>query len=478
MTDKVLGSKIMHYLKENGYFLFLIFGIIIFKWDQLFYTIFWDEPTYAHPILTQKFEIFHVGNDKLYSYTPHIFGYSFLLYMAKLVFGGGLFSLRFFTLINFIILMFGFKKHIELFSKDKLLNSIGLLSLFFIPIFIPFSTMIQPDLFVLNAGIWIFYFYQAKRFKAFWITAFFSSFLFETVIAFVVPIIAYEFILLIQRKIKLNRWILLCLTQAPLLGYLVFRKIQNGLFLFHNTILEKNNRGFFSWLNINHVKYKVLEDMMIALVDNIAPFILLVLVLSFILKEKESLKVLLYSLIISSFFVLFWFFFGEYHARNLICAYGFIALSAVIMVLKLEKKKSLIVMLLLVTTIFGKNFYPYERNTPDTYYYTYRDGHNILLKTLNYIYQQEDRNILTFWPIRVNIHEHAEIYNIPYHNNVVDIIDKQFDPEFDIVMIDLFYDHDEHILLKNFVDKHNYELTFQKKIGKFTARYYKPILIE
>jgi hypothetical protein len=471
MSSNFLKQDLRCFLKENYLFLILIYAIYLFKLDQFFYTIFWDEPTYANPILTQGFDIFFPTNDKIYSYTPHIMGYSLLLFFAKSVLGGGLLSLRLLSFFNFLLLLVVFYKTLNKHTNDRYLVNLMILAFFLIPINIPFSTMIQPDLFVLNAGVWIFYFYSQKNYKAFWVTAFLSSFLFETVIAFIAPLLVLELVKLKKKEINIKRLLISISTVTPLLGYLVFRKLQKGLFLFHNTILEKESQGSFDWLQVTTFKMRVLNQLIFALIDNVGIFLIILIPSLFIIKYKDKFKAALYTLWIALAFILFWFFFGEFHARNLISVYGFVALMCFISICHLNKIQAYVLILLSLIVLGVKNQNP--KNSPDSYYITYRDGHDVLLKTLTFIYSLDNRNITTFWPIRVNIQEHADIHNFAHSHTVMSMY-QRLEPSDDIVMINLERDHDESIALRNFLKKHPYKEVFSYSQGKYKAQYFVP----
>lgn len=470
-TPKTL-DYVTNLLKEHFPFLIIVIGFFAFKYDQLFFTLFWDEPTYAIPVLTKEFDIF-LDDKEIYSYTPHIPGYSLLLYLAKSIFGNSLSSLRLYSFIIFSFILLGFYKTIRLENKSKGFNLLALITFILIPINIPFSTIVLPDMTVLCVGVWTFYLYRSNQTFAYIIFSFLGSYVFETCIAFIAPIIMFELYKYLSKKTSLKDFVIYLVSPLPLIGYLIYQKIQKDMFFFHNTIIEKTTEvKSFSWFHIDEIKRIALEDTLYAIWDLAFPFLILFIPILYFSKLKDKWKVFAYFICIAFAFITFWFLFGEYHPRNMISVIAFCSLSFFLLLASMKKEIQISLLVLIIISLFTKNLNP--RLTPDSYYLTYDAGHDILVKTLDYIYQKKDVEIMSYWPLRVNIYEHSQITDVNYHLRIYDVTEYPLRKiDYTFIVFDRF--NDDYLRVRNFINKHDYKVEFSYKNTFYKSYYYTPI---
>lgn len=468
---KDLKSHLIHFLKNHSLFLIVVLAFFLFKYDQLFYTLFWDEPTYAFPILMNEYEdIFSPESEDSYSYTPHIPGYSLLLYGAKLLFGSSLLSLRLFSFLNFVLILLGIYKLLSRETDSKLFIVGAIISFILIPINIPFSTLIQPDMVVLCTGIWSFYLYRSQQINKYLVISFTSTFVFETCITFIAPIIAYELYKLIKKESSFLSFSKYLISPLPLIGYLIYRKVNTDMFLFHNTILEKNSDSSFDWLNITRAKMQVLEQSLTAIFDLALPFLILFIPFFFLTKLTDKKKVLVYVLWITLAFISFWFLFGEFHARNMISVIAFLAISVFLFASQLKRIQQYITIIFICSILLFKNFHP--KWTPDTYHLTYVAGVDVIIQTLKFVYTKYYIDLVTHWPVRVHIEEYAELHGIHYDINLFDIgtVNK---PKADYLFIDFEYGGEVDKVIKK-VKTGNFTVPFEYHNKYFRSIYFTP----
>lgn len=396
-------KKLNSHSSSIYYFIIVFVILIIFKSFDLQTFPFWDEPTYVVDLLDNSWKMFIPGYEKEYSYTPHIFGYSFILYLGKFILGSSIVSLRIMALINFIFLSLGILKCSRIFNISKNESVSITLSVLLIPIVFTYTTFIQPDLFVFSFGIWCWNFYMKGKMKEFYIFSLIASIIFEPIQAFLVPIYIYELLKALKTKNIKNLSLAILSGCSLLIAYLFYRFITIGKFLHHNVLDEKGLTSI-EWFSISQSKLVVLDDMFNSILYQSAwPLMVLITLASYGLIKKnidKNIKTfLIFSAITSLSFIFFWFSFDEFHPRNMMSVYILILLNSILLAHQYLAKNIIVVYITLALFSFVQNMMIFSWQTPDSQYQTYKSSIQSIHDTYNYIEINKIKSISCNWPI-------------------------------------------------------------------------------
>lgn len=384
---------------------FIVFSIflIILRFADLSIFSFWDEPTYTTHILTQSWEMFLPGSELRYSITPHIFGYSLTLFIAKTILGGTIFSLRLLSFINFLFLLLGIKKLLEKNTNlDYKSILIAIFGICLIPIIFTYITIIMPDMFIATIGIWAWIFYSENKLKSFLMISIYGSLFFEPIQAFFLPLYLNELLLFRKKSSKRDSILRILAMSAPLSIYLCFNFFEHGRFLHHNILDEKGLEGL-SVFSISIENLVVLKKMTFSILQQV--FIPLITILLFLVFKKQNFKrhLLTPILLTSLSFIIFWTIFSEFHPRNLISIYILIYTFFIFTLSKLKKKFQVVLYSIFILSSLMMNFTYKSWFTPDSQYITYKDAISITQEAINYIEQNNINYVTCDWPLSEQI---------------------------------------------------------------------------
>lgn len=384
---KNIKERLTRWTKDNQSILIIILTFILFKLPLLNFPLYWDEPAYNDIRLWRgNIDFLLPWNLKSYGLNNHPNGLQIILGIFYQVFGNGLWVTHFTSLtLSSLTLFYSYKLQLSIFNKKSALITVCLFAIS--PLFFSQATQLLPDIPTLCFGLGTAYFFFQRKWKSFILSSMFLGLIAESGLAFSVSLFLVSLGEYSLKRIKLKSLVLSLLPSFFLVYYFLKQRFISGRFIQHPAILGRETHGF-SWLNLNEENLRVLKAMNNFLVYNFSALTLIILAAVLILIIRKYFINNLRSMFYPLFAILFYGFFyvyGDYHPRNILPVYYFIAvLLSLGACLVFEKNRALsVVFLVVISFLIGKqNFKPFD--TGDSTYVSYIDEVNLSQKTLAY----------------------------------------------------------------------------------------------
>lgn len=466
-------------INQSVTLLIILLFMVLVKIPMLSAPAFWDEPTYTENIIYGDLSDFF-NSESSYSGKDHIPGYALVLKTLSIKGSNtSLIILRSFHLLLAclgVLLVFRILK--GYFPEND--SSLGLLLFAFAlsPLYFAYMTIILPNLAVCTLALLSLALYRKLRNQSLALLLLVSHCVFETSIAFTLPIVALKTWEARNNKELRKGLIWLYLSYLPIAVFMLKNLVTSGKVFYHTAVEERLAHGF-SWGELSS-KTHYLERMLAFALHNCGYFIAALGILIWKRFFNRDLFVIALSTLL---YVGFFFLYGDYHARNLFTPYALVFLALAISISLLKKQSArFTISALFLGLVVGVNFFPLEEESPDTNAFVYQDAIKVMSHLKKDLEAKGIKDINTHWPVSSHLMEKSSFALDTMNTRIYPIYENKFNEAAYTVLVD-FYPGNE------FIPEDNERLLMMALEAnasldeKFTSRYlryriYRPRILE